>query len=144
MEKNCKIAIIVILFACFFLVDKESMQKATLLHFQHANIFHLLANAWSIHLIKRAKWIPAYIIAVLCALPFTDNTLGFSGVIFAALGIIYGRYPSKLFVWAVAIVLVTGLLPSIHVLFHLICLFAGFFVGYIYQLTKLYVEYRNR
>lgn len=144
MEKISKAILITILFAIYFLIDIQPMQNAILLHFQHANIFHLLANCWSIYLIRKAEWIPAYIIAVLCCIPFTETTIGFSGVIFAALGILYGRYPSKLFWWASAIVLATGLLPNINAMFHLICLFAGFFIGYSAQMIKLYVNYRNR
>lgn len=144
MEKISKTIIISLLFAIYFLVDRQQMHNIFLMHFHHANIFHLLANCWSVYLIRRADWIPAYFIAVLCSIPFAETTIGFSGVIFAALGMLYGKYPSKLFWWASAIVLVTGLLPNISALFHFINLIAGFVVGYCYQMTKLYVNYRNR
>lgn len=143
MEKASKIIIISLLTIVFFAVDREKCFNPFLMHFHHANIFHLMANCCSVYLIRRASWLPALAIAILSALPF-HNIVGFSGVIFAALGILYGRYPSKLFWWAIAIVLVTGLIPNVSMGYHLVNMFAGFIVGYIYQSYKLYEAYRNR
>ena len=144
MEKYSKTIIIATLIAAYVLGKYIALpQNAITLHFIHVNIFHLLANCWAIYIIKKLDWIPAYFIAAILAVPFS-NLVGFSGVIFAALGILYGKYPSKLFWKSAAIVLVTGMLPNISVTFHLLCLFAGFIAGYIYQMTKLYVNYRNR
>ncbi len=144
MEKISKAIIISVLVILFAIYGKGQTHSCFDMHLFHANIFHLLANCWAVFIIRRADWIPAYAIAVPCAIPFAHSTVGFSGVIFAALGIIYGRYPSKLFWWAVAIVLITALIPSVNAAFHLICMFAGFIAGYAYEITRLYVKDRNR
>lgn len=145
MEKISKAAIITALMAVYLFIGNEHFTSAWALHFHHANIFHLLANCWAVFLIRRADWVPAYLTATVCAIPFAGGSMvGFSGVIFAALGIFYGRFPSKVFWWSAAIVLVTGMLPGISATFHLVTLTAGFIVGYIYQSVKLYAEYRNR
>lgn len=145
MEKFSKASIIATLAIIFFFFGREHFTSTWLLHFQHANIFHLLANCWAIFLFKKPAWIPAYLIATASAIPFQEGEMiGFSGVLFAALGWVYGRYPSRRLWWAAAIIIITGLLPDISAAYHLITLFAGFFCGYIFQIIVLYVKYRNR
>lgn len=143
MEKISKLVIIAALSVAFFLIDAHNVSAITM-HFAHANIFHLLANCWCVWLIRRAAWIPSYIIAAVVATAFSTHMVGFSGLICAAMGITYGRYPSDRFIWALGIMALTGILPYISAEYHIACLTAGFVIGYIYQIAKLYAQYRNR
>ena len=109
----------------------------------HANIWHLAANIVCLWMLKCPKHIIAtFAIAVLCSflpcpqLPIwcqgvTEPTMGFSGVLFAMVGISWGRvhrfrdmvFKNKWFL------IIPAFLPHVNFLIHLYCLIAGYLYG---------------
>lgn len=107
----------------------------------HANIWHLMANIlclWSISC--RMHLSSSYIIAVLCSfLPcfLSEPTTGFSGVLFALVGISWGRTRRfKDMLWRNKWFLVVPVfIPHVNAFLHFYCLVAGYLAG-MYCLTK--------
>lgn len=109
-----KAAVMVLLCAWYALGPQKGYHPgdiSPLLHLQamvsHANIWHLLANLFALYLIGRLYLVPAVMMAFVasyiptvgtlwelvgCCGTATDGTMGFSGVIFAILGILRGRH----------------------------------------------------
>lgn len=107
-----------------------------LCHLCHANVFHLAVNLtvlWGIR--QRISCLPAFIIAV-CAtfLPMAVSapTMGLSGFLFAAFGIMWGRIRllREACVRVLPFVIFTMLLPGVNGLFHLYTFVLGFIYGY--------------
>lgn len=102
--------------------------------FSHANVWHLIINLyvlWSIR--NKVSFIPAFVIAFVASyLPmYVDKpTMGLSGFLFAAFGIMWGKTGR----WKEAtrkvmpFVLCTMILPNVNGLLHLWC----FWIGYLY------------
>ena len=96
-------------------------------HFHHSNIWHLLANASCIYVMKKFRWIEAYVIAVLCSWVIMTPTVGISGMVFAAIGCnLGGRRLWKALLKCSVSAMLFGLLPGVSMLFHLACLWLGF------------------
>lgn len=116
--------------------------------FSHANVFHLAANLICLRMIRiRAwEWLVCYAIGVVCTfLPspvwsWTDGfvdmpSCGLSGVLMAAIGILWGRSRARgkmrlMAVYVLLPVVVAGLLPNINALVHIWCFTLGYFWGY--------------
>lgn len=102
-------------------------------HFFHSNIWHLMANGLCIWVMKRIRWVEAYVIAVVCSACIVHPTVGISGLIFAAIGLNLGavkgtgKWLARTAVYAV----VFGLLPGVSMVFHLTTLCIGFLWGRI-------------
>ena len=96
-------------------------------HFNHSNIWHLLANASCIYVMKKFRWIESYVISVLCSWVILSPTVGISGMVFAAIGCNLGkrRLWKLLFECSLSAALF-GILPGVSMLFHLACLWSGF------------------
>lgn len=108
-------------------------------HFYHANIWHLLANASCVYVMKKIRWIEAYLIAVLCSFVIVNPTIGLSGVLFAAIGINIGKNSyTKGLVRCSLSALIFGLLPNVSLLFHLSTLLIGYCYGWIVETWRLY------
>lgn len=102
--------------------------------FEHANVWHLLANLlvlWSVR--QRMNVAAGYAIAVAASwLPmWTDRgTVGMSGLLFAVFGIMWGERGD----WCgflkagMPVILVMMAIPGINGLLHLYCYVAGFVV----------------
>lgn len=114
--------------------------------FCHANIFHLAINLlvlWGIkNQIPVAK---SFIIAVVASfLPMyvSDSTMGLSGFLFAAFGILWGKTGR----WidaakkALPFILCTMIVPNVNGLLHLWC----FILGYIFECFIVYIRRRCR
>jgi len=116
--------------------------------FSHANIWHLLANMLCLFMIRcKMHLIATYLIAVLCSfLPsfsiydcvmqcgfaaLSEPTYGFSGILFAMVGISWGKIHrlrdmvarNKWFL------IIPAFLPHVNFLIHIYCLFAGYLYG---------------
>ena len=100
--------------------------------FQHANLWHMLANLFVLWSIKqRMNVVSGYLVAVAASfLPmFTDKpTVGMSGLLFAMFGIMWGeRGDFKGFIKAgLPVILIMMLIPNINGLLHLYCYFLGY------------------
>lgn len=96
-------------------------------HFHHSNVWHLLANASCIYVMKKFRWFEAYAIAVGCSFVIVQPTVGISGMVFAAIGCNLGEHGlwKALLKCGVSAVLF-GLLPGVGMMFHLACLSVGY------------------
>lgn len=105
--------------------------------FFHANVFHLIINLmvlWNIR--NRISVVPSLLIAVAASfLPMyvQEPTMGLSGFLFAAFGIMWGKTGR----WKEAarkvspFILFTMLLDNVNGLLHLWCFIIGFLVVYL-------------
>lgn len=126
----------------------------------HANVFHLICNIlclWQIRSVSR--WVtPAVIIsflasflpvltlsfatdlisicsgAVLSEPTIVQPTMGFSGILFAILGLQYGFYDKgrQMLRNTWFFFLITAFIPNIAVLFHIYCIAMAFVAGWVY------------
>lgn len=116
--------------------------------FSHANIWHLAANILCLWMLRCQTHIVAtYLIAVLCSfLPsfsiydcivqggfaaLSEPTYGFSGTLFAMVGISWGKIHRfkdmvNLNKW---FLIIPAFLPHVNFLIHIYCLLAGYLYG---------------
>ena len=105
----------------------------------HANIFHLAANVLCLWMIPCGLHLTtAYVVAVVCSfLPcfLGESTYGFSGVLFAIVGMSWGRVRRfREMLWKNKWWLVIPMfIPHVNALLHIWCLFGGWIVGRIWQ-----------
>ena len=103
----------------------------------HANVFHLLANVVCLWLIAcDLRLYYSYPIAVLCSfLPcfVGEVTVGFSGVLFAMVGISWGDVGRfKEMVWRNKwFLLIPLFIPHVNGLLHIYCMFFGWLLGWM-------------
>lgn len=105
----------------------------------HANIFHLAANVVCLWMIPCGLHLGStYFVAVVCSfLPcfLGESTCGFSGVLFAIVGMSWGRVGRfKDMLWRNKWWLVIPMfIPHVNALLHIWCLLGGWIVGRIWQ-----------
>lgn len=105
----------------------------------HANVFHLAANVLCLWMIPCGLHLTtAYVVAVVCSfLPcfLGESTCGFSGVLFAIVGMSWGRVKRfKDMLWRNKWWLVIPMfIPHVNALLHIWCLLVGWIVGRIWQ-----------
>lgn len=140
-----KAIITIVLVLSFFLLPFQGFTSiadgnitAHLMHpLSHANIFHLAANISFLWLLKcHINIITTFVCAALCSfLPtFTSEpTAGFSGVLFAAVAISWGRLAlfKRMLVKNKWFLIIPFFLPHVNALFHIYCLLAGYLCGYL-------------
>lgn len=109
----------------------------------HANIWHLAANVLCLWMLRCPPHIIATsVIGVLCSflpcpqLPLwgmgvTEPTMGFSGVLFAMVGISWGKIRrfKDMIVRNKWILIIPAFIPHINFLIHIYCLMAGYAYG---------------
>lgn len=109
----------------------------------HANIFHLAANIVFLWMVRcKLHLAVTFTIAIICSFfpcYTTEPTMGCSGVLFAMVGITWGRAAMfKSMFWRNKwIFLIMILAPHVNFLIHIYCLLAGFLFGLI---TKRYAS----
>lgn len=103
--------------------------------FFHANIFHLLGNLLALWMMKCKPYLLISLaIAILCSfIPsfVTEPTMGFSGVLFAMVGIswgLIGRFKDMCKKCG-PILLITLLVPHMNAYIHAYCLLFGYLYG---------------
>lgn len=156
MSSNCwffKLVVSFILVGSYFILPKYGFTSFNPLHPQdilphllyplsHANIWHLAANILCLWMLRCPLHIVAtFVIAVLCSflpcplLPIYGEsaalTMGFSGVLFAMVGISWGRIHrfKDMIVRNKWILVIPAFLPHINFLIHIYCLMAGYLYG---------------
>ena len=101
----------------------------------HANIWHLAGNILCLWMLRcPMHLIATFVCAVLCSfLPcfVAEPTMGFSGVLFAMVGISWGKiHRFKDMLWKNKwILVIPAFLPHINFMIHLYCLIAGYLYG---------------
>lgn len=105
----------------------------------HANVFHLAANVLCLWMIPCGLHLgSSYFVAVVCSfLPcfLGESTMGFSGVLFAIVGMSWGRVNKfRDMLWKNKYWLVIPMfIPHVNALLHIWCLLGGWIVGRIWQ-----------
>lgn len=120
----------------------DSLIPHLIYSFQHANIWHMLANLFVLWNIKqKMNVVSGFLIAVAASfLPmFTDrSTVGMSGLLFAMFGIMWGeRGDFKGFLKAgMPVILIMMVIPGINGLLHLYCYLIGYIWFKLFSYTK--------
>lgn len=123
----------------------EELANHILYPISHANVFHLTANILFIWMVRcDMRLLETITIAILCSfIPTltTEPTMGFSGVLFAMVGITWGRVSKfkEMFLKNKWIFLIMLLVPHVNFLIHLYCLLAGYAYGMLLKDRKLCV-----
>ena len=149
-----RIGLSFVLILAFFFLPKYSFTPNTfhvslgniLFPISHANIFHLAANILCIFLLKIRLRLPVTLaISFVCSLLpqwsiwGAEPILGFSGVLFAAIGIVYGKLGmGKAMVRKCLLpVFIFGLFPHVALTIHVYTLLLGYAYGcFLKQTTK--------
>ena len=137
-----KLLVSLILVGSYFLLPKYGftfsilpIENHLLYPFSHANIWHLAGNILCLWMLRCPMHIYAtFVCAVLCSfLPcfVAEPTMGFSGVLFAMVGISWGkihrfRDMMRKNIW---VLIIPAFLPHINFLIHLYCLMLGYLYG---------------
>ena len=137
-----KLLVSLILVGSYFLLPKYGftfsilpIENHLLYPFSHANIWHLAGNILCLWMLRCPMHIYAtFVCAVLCSfLPcfVAEPTMGFSGVLFAMVGISWGkihrfRDMMRKNIW---VLIIPAFLPHINFLIHLYCLILGYLYG---------------
>lgn len=116
-------------------------------HFFHANVFHAICNIWCLlalafyYDIEDYELLLAYIIActfptwncliAVILLPAGFNVIGFSGVCFALMGIVFYKVARKLYylAWVITVLVIGYYIPGMAAGIHFYCFFMGIFVS---------------
>lgn len=135
---------VVFYFAHIGFAPDSPWQAHALFHFSHVNVFHLIINLWVLWQIQnRIPVVEALLIAFLASyLPMyvSEPTMGLSGFLFAAFGIMWGKTGRVVEAMKVALpfIIITMLLNNVNGLLHLYAFVLGFVSSYV--LRKLGFE----
>lgn len=142
-----KVVVSLVLIFFFLFIPKYSLSVEEgqgvgshfLFAFSHANIFHLAGNVLCLYLLKIRLRLPITLaVSFVCSwLPQwslwgAEPILGFSGVLFAAVGIAWGRVGQfkRMLRYCLLPTIVFGLFPHIAMTFHIYTLLLGYAIGY--------------
>ena len=101
----------------------------------HANVWHLLANVLCLWMIpSESHLLTAFVCSVLCSyLPcfVTEPTMGLSGVLFAIVGISWGKVRRfrDMFWKNRWFLIIPVFIPHVNAFIHVYCLVAGYVAG---------------
>lgn len=121
-------------------------QHHVLFNFCHVNVFHFIINLWVLWQIQnRIPVVGALFIAFLASyLPMyvSEPTMGLSGFLFAAFGIMWGKTGRvvEAMKQALPFIIITMFLSSVNGLLHLYAFILGFVSSYV--LHKLGLSFR--
>lgn len=147
-----RIALTIILAASFLFLPKygydsqSGVMEHILYPISHANIFHLLVNILCLWMVRCPVSIHiTYPIAVIASffpsfcLFGGSLTMGFSGILFAMVGITWGRINSfkRMVGKNIWYLIIPFFIPNINAFIHVYCLLFGFAYGlYLYNINK--------
>ena len=147
-----KVIVSVVLVVCYIFmpkygfIDVHELSECWYVHllypFSHANIWHLLANIVCLWMIPcELHLLISFLLAVLCSiLPcfISEMTMGFSGVLFAIVGISWGQvHRFKNMIWKNKWFLVIPIfLPHVNAFIHLYCMIFGYLCGRYIPMKK--------
>lgn len=141
MEVRTKIALSVACIAGYFLhtgfYDGCPWWNHLVYSFCHANVFHLGVNLivlWSIRN-RMSVWLALAVAVGASFLPmYVDGeTMGLSGFLFGAFGIMWGRTGmwKDAFVKAMPFIVCTMIVPNVNGLLHLYAFWLGYFAAFV-------------
>lgn len=143
VTKITLVAILALVFAVEKLTDTYVTGDAMVNQFMHANIFHLLLNCWAVRSIVRGEIMPPCVLAVVAVLLgwvgflCGGNVVGFSGALYAMLGIQWKIFGTKTNVIVTASVFALGIiLPGLAFVAHVLPFCLGLAVGWAYNMIK--------
>lgn len=153
-DKFHKVIVCLVLVGSYFFLPKygftsfDNIPAHILYPFSHANIWHLAANILCLWMIPCQTHIfVTYLIAVLCSfLPSisiydciaqgglaapSEPTYGFSGVLFAIVGISWGKvHRFRDMFWKNKwYLIIPAFFPHVNILIHVYCLLVGYLYG---------------
>lgn len=127
-------------------------------HFFHANFFHALCNVWCLlalafyYDIEDWELLLAFIIATtipswcltLNTYDLTLKAIGFSGVCFALMGIVFYKVARKRYylTWIIAMVAIGSLIPAMAAAVHLYCFTLGIAISIAVLIGKKVGKHR--
>lgn len=141
-----KVFVSIVLVGSYFLLPeygftfKGPLANHFLYPFSHANIWHLACNILCLFMLPCSLHVlTTFVCAVLCSfLPcfVSESTMGFSGVLFAIVGISWGNvHRFKDMIWRNKwFLIIPAFLPHVNFLIHIYCLLAGYLVGLLPQM----------
>lgn len=135
-----RIPFILILFVLYLISEPTPVYQGCeilhrfIFHFYHSNIWHLMANASCIYVMRRIRWFESYVIAFLCSWVIVSPTVGLSGIIFAAIGCNLGERGMWRGFWKCGLsAVVFGIMPGVSMVFHLACLNVGYLLMFMWR-----------
>lgn len=163
---KCKLVVCLVLVLSFFLLPKfgfistfhvcsDSIAAHFLYPLSHANIFHLIVNILCLFMLQCPMRLHiTYPIAVIASfLPcftlyglitgsgflLSEPTMGFSGVLFAMVGISWGLiHRFRLMLWKNKwFLIIPAFLPHMNLFIHLYCLLFGYLAGHLLSCKRL-------
>ena len=141
ITKIVLIAAMTIVFAVEWATGTFVTDNALVNQFLHANIFHLALNCWAIKSIVRSEVMPPVVLAIVAILlgwvgfVCAETVVGFSGALYAMLGIQWRLFGNKTNFIITASIFVLGLiLPGLTFIAHALPFFLGLAVGWAYNL----------
>lgn len=152
-EKVTRIAVVLVL-ACVFAAEWMTgvfvTGNAFADQFLHANVFHLMLNCWAVKsIVRREIMHPAVLVAAGIFLGWlgflcTDCVVGFSGALYAMLGIQWRMFGTRTNTIITAVIFAIGLvIPQVTFIAHAVPFFLGIAVGWTYNLIKRF-DYETR
>lgn len=135
-----KVLVSVLLVASYFAMPRytfpdDGLTGHVLYPLSHANIWHLAANVLCLWMIPCGlHLIATFCLSVLCSfLPcfLFEGTCGFSGVLFAIVGMSWGRvHGFKDMIWRNKwFLIIPVFIPHVNALLHIYCLVCGYLWG---------------
>lgn len=128
---------VVFYFAHIGFATDSPWQAHVLFSFCHANVFHLIINLWVLWQIQnRIPVVEALLVAFLTSyLPMyvSEPTMGLSGFLFAAFGIMWGKTGRvvEAFKAALPFIIITMFIGSVNGLLHLYAFILGLTFSYV-------------
>lgn len=127
-------------------------------HMFHANVFHAICNIWCLLALAFyydiedwelvlafiiAATVPSWFLSPLPSLLSPVKAIGFSGVCFALMGIVYHKVARKRYYlsWIIPIVAVGFIIPGMAAMLHCYCFIVGITAALVFSLFK---HERNR
>ena len=128
-----------------WIVGQDIYVRMALHHFFHGNLFHLLANLFSLYFVlpylKRWQMGAGYAIASLSVLATATPVIGFSNLIYAFIGLRSPSFKSKWWRHSgtmvfLVVTLLMVFIPNISAVTHIVCFSAGVVVSAIVRQLK--------
>ena len=128
-----------------WIVGQDIYVRMALHHFFHGNLFHLLANLFSLYFVlpylKRWQMGAGYVIASLSVLATATPVIGFSNLIYAFIGLRSPSFKSKWWRHSgtmvfLVVTLLMVFIPNISAVTHIVCFSAGVVVSAIVRQLK--------
>lgn len=144
---SIRVSVITILAIIFALQSFAglSSNNAFACQWMHVNVFHLAANCWALWSILRSRMMPSFYLLIVGVLfgwvgfLCTSDVMGFSGALYAMLGVQWRYFHSWTNIIITASIFVLGIiLPQLTAVAHIIPFALGLMFGYVFNFFKGY------